>query len=346
MALIDRYISEVVRRLPAKERDDIGRELRSTMEDLLPVGYSEKEEHELLKKFGDPAVLARHYRSQPRYLIGPSFLDLYVTLLKIILPIAVVITVIVVIITTIFAEGGEASIAAVIGKLVGNSIGGAFDAALHVFFWVTLVFFIIEWVDQTNRAAGKPPIVFPEKGWAPEDLEAAQIISKKKTIPRSEPLVDLIWTAIWLSIYFNAEKFLGIYGGGAAGVGMTTPVFNQEILIGHWPLVMLVAILQIVMDIWKWTRRRWDLNLAIFNFVIQSLAVLAVIRILTDPEIFGTGFLSWFENVFSSLNALDWIVGGIIFTVALFAVIDIIQGFRKAAREDEAAMKGWKIRKG
>ena len=33
--MIERYIYEVVRRLPAKQRDDTGRELRSLIDDML-----------------------------------------------------------------------------------------------------------------------------------------------------------------------------------------------------------------------------------------------------------------------------------------------------------------------
>lgn len=345
MKLIERYIAEVVRRLPAKEREDIGRELRSTMEDLLPPGYSESEERELLIKFGDPARVAGKYRSQPMYLIGPRFFDVYLTLLKIIIPIVLAVVLVILIITTIFSSAGEASIGSVIGSLIGDSIAAAFDTAIGVFFWVTLVFVILEWVDRSNRASGKSPIVLPDKGWTPDDLETVQVMAKKTAIPRSEPIADLIWTAIWLSVYFNADKLVGIYEGGGAGLEMTTPLFNHSVLMSYWPLVLLVGILQISMDMWKWVRRRWDFNLATFNLVIQSLGVFAFFRIFTDPEIFTTGFLLWFENVFNSLNALNWIVGGIIFTVALFALIEIVQGFRKAEHKEGQSVKGWKIGK-
>ncbi|HSP21494.1 MAG TPA: hypothetical protein VLQ20_04105 [Planococcus sp. (in: firmicutes)] len=342
MALIDRYIGEVTRRLPSKEREDIGRELRSTMEDMLPAGYSEKEERELLIKFGDPAVLAGKYRSQPMYLIGPRFFDLYITLLKIIIPVVVTVVLVVLIITTIFANAGEASVVTVIVRLIGDAISAAFDVALHVLFWVTLVFAIIEWVDRANRAAGKPPLQFPEKGWTPDDLEASQEMSKKKAIARSEAAVDLIWTAIWASVYFNAGKFVGIYEEGSNGLEMVTPMFNQSVLMSYWPLVLLIVILQVAMDLWKWARRRWDMKLATFNLAAQTLSVLAFFLIFRNPDIFAAGFLARLENLFGSLDALNWIVGGIIFTVALFSAIDIFQGFRKAAIREEAPLKGWK----
>jgi len=59
MKLIDIYIQEVTRRLPEKSRDDIALELRSTIEDMLPKGYTEQDVKDALTELGDPAALAR-----------------------------------------------------------------------------------------------------------------------------------------------------------------------------------------------------------------------------------------------------------------------------------------------
>lgn len=343
MELIDRYVSEVARRLPVKERDDIGQELRLTLEDLLPAGYSEKEERELLVKFGDPALLAGKYRSQPMYLIGPRFFDAYFTVLKIIIPIVLTVVLAILIITTIFSDAGDASVVSIIGGLIGDAIAAAFDVVIGVFFWVTLVFVVVEWVNRSNWTAGKPQIVVPEKGWTPDDLASSkELVPKKKTIPRSEPAFDLIWTAIWVSVYFNADKLVGIYEGGSNGLAMVAAAFNQSVLLSYWPLVVLIIVLQVAMDLWKWARRRWDYNLATFNFVVNGLSVLAIFLIFRSPEIFNPEFLNRLENLFGSLASLNWIIGGIIFTAALFALIDTIQGFWKASVREDAHLKSWK----
>lgn len=347
MTLIDRYVGEVVRRVPANEREDIRRELRSTLEELLPAGYAEKEERELLLQFGDPAVLAGKYRSQPRYLIGPAFFDLYIKLLKIIIPVVLTAVLVVLIVTTIFSSAGEASVASVIGGLIADSIAAVIDTIVNVFFWVTIVFVIIEWVDRLNRSSGKPPIVLPEKGWSPDDLASEQeLMPKNRVIPRSEPAFDLIWTAVWVSVYFNADKLVGIYEGSASGLDFTTPAFDQSVLLSYWPLVVFVVILQVLMDLWKWMRRRWDLRLATLNLIVQTLTVLVFLLLFTNPDIFTSGFLAQLARIFGSAEALNWIVGGLVFTVALFAVIDVIQGFRKALAREYSVMKGWKIGKG
>ena len=75
--MIERYIYEVVRRLPAKQRDDTGRELRSLIDDMLEErGKNGKTRQEnaadALRELGAPSVLAGKYRDDKKYLIGPA----------------------------------------------------------------------------------------------------------------------------------------------------------------------------------------------------------------------------------------------------------------------------------
>ncbi len=340
MTLIDRYVGEVERRLPANEREEIGRELRSTLEDMLPTGYTEKEERELLLKFGNPVVLAGKYRSQPMYLIGPRYFDLYVTLLKIIIPIVVTVVVMALIIATIFSSVGEASVLSIIAELIGKSIAAAFEVALNIFFWVTAVFVIIEWADRASQASGKRPFEIPEKVWTPDKLEEIHETPKKQTIARSEPAFDLIWNAVWVSVYFNADHLVGIYEGNSRGLELVTPVFDQDVLLFYWPFVLLVILMQVVMDIWKWMQRRWDKKLATFNLVAQLVSVLVFILVFRNSEIFAPAFLTRLEGIFGSLDALNWVIGGLIFVVILFSSIDVIQGFRKATVRSRTPGKG------
>lgn len=84
MNLIEIYIYEVTRRLPEKNREDIALELQSTIEDMLPVDYSEKDVKMVLEKLGSPVTLASGYGDRPMHLIGPRYFNVYVTLLKMI----------------------------------------------------------------------------------------------------------------------------------------------------------------------------------------------------------------------------------------------------------------------
>ena len=61
---------------------------------MLPDDYNEDDIKEALAKLGNPAVLASGYLDRPMHLIGPRYYEMYISLLKIILPIAIIISVI------------------------------------------------------------------------------------------------------------------------------------------------------------------------------------------------------------------------------------------------------------
>jgi hypothetical protein len=96
MNLIDRYVAEVGKNLPLlKGREDIEKELRSTLEDMLEDRISttgrmrdEAMEIELLKEYGSPQQVAATYNPQP-YLIGPRLFPFFLMVLKIVITVIV-----------------------------------------------------------------------------------------------------------------------------------------------------------------------------------------------------------------------------------------------------------------
>src|SRR5512147_471563 len=76
MNLIDRYIAEVGKHLPRRNRMDIEAEIRSTLEDMLEERkqaqgpLEDAAVIELLREYGAPRKVAESYVG-PRYLIGP-----------------------------------------------------------------------------------------------------------------------------------------------------------------------------------------------------------------------------------------------------------------------------------
>lgn len=81
--LIDRYVHQVGRYLPAQTRADITAELRSQIQDQLDDRYPAEPTTEqvatVLRELGSPRQIAASYR-EPQYLIGP---DLYPTLIEV-----------------------------------------------------------------------------------------------------------------------------------------------------------------------------------------------------------------------------------------------------------------------
>ncbi|MEW9109566.1 MAG: hypothetical protein AB2374_09460 [Cytobacillus gottheilii] len=327
--LIEIYIQEVTRRLPEKNRSDIALELRSTIEDMLPDEYKEEDVKAVLEKLGNPVALAGGYRDQPMYLIGPRYYDLYISLLKMILPIAVVVSFISMVASYFIQYNGDENIVNIIVTLTTKGIITLLEVGVQVFFWLTIVFAVIE---RTDKSKETDPITNSMTKWTAEDLKAVTYIPKKKAISKSEVFGSFIWIAIWVSFYFNADHLLGIYENNGSGLEFVQPVFHQDILMGYWPIVVAVIVLEVALAFYKYVKGQWTNRMAILNLIVEAAATIVLLILFIDPKLFQTGFFDYMANIFSySSTQLQFSFISITFVVVLvFAVISIVDGFRKA----------------
>jgi hypothetical protein len=157
--LTDRYVDATLRRLPERQRPDIERELRASIadavDDRVEAGAKPDEaERSVLTDLGDPARLAAGYADRPLHLIGPAlFLDytrLMVALLGIVIP----------------AVAGAVGIArlaqgAEVLSAIGSAVTTAWTTAVHLVFWTTVVFVVIERTSKTATVA---------RPWTPDAL--------------------------------------------------------------------------------------------------------------------------------------------------------------------------------
>ncbi|MDQ0429244.1 putative membrane protein [Planomicrobium stackebrandtii] len=331
MKLIELYVKEVMRRLPEKKRGEVEAELRSMIGARLPKDYSEQDVKNILSELGHPAVLASSYAERPLYLIGPRYYDLYLQLLKLILPIAIAVATIIILIVTIVSGAGEEPVFTIIGDLVGGIISGIINTVIQAVFWLTLVLAIVE---RAEHSKSQRPLALNFEEWTPDSLREFSDrphISKDKKIPRSQIFGSLIWTAIWTTVYFNADKLLGIYQEGQqGGLEFTTPIFNQEVLVSYWPLIILVVVLEITLAAYQWRAVQWTNKLALFNTFVQLTSVLIFVLVFTNSNLINQAFRQGVENVFGGPSALNWLIGSIVAVVIISSAIDAIQGIRKA----------------
>ncbi|MGE7878841.1 HAAS signaling domain-containing protein [Peribacillus muralis] len=327
MELIELYIQEVTRRLPEKKRDDIALELQSTIEDMLCEDYTEQDVKEVLIKLGDPVTLASGYRDRPMHLIGPRYYDVYISLLKMILPIAAVLSLISLIGDGTFVDLSENTVMEVILIIIGKGIAGIIGTAIQVFFWLTLLFAVLE---RTDNSKDHSPLTKGFKRWTPGDLKQISNISKKKTIPKVEIFGGLLGIAIFAALYFNASSLLGVYESSKDGLTFVTPSFNQEVLNTYWLLIFCIIILGVCLAIYKLLAGQWTLKLAWFHTFYQLFTTIAFIIIISNPHLLTDDFLAYTTKIFSTGEWKDSIYWGLILLVIFFAAFDTYQGFRKA----------------
>nr|WP_106782751.1 hypothetical protein [Lysinibacillus timonensis] len=331
MNLIDVYIHEVTRRLPEKSREDIALELRSTIEDMLPEDFTEKDVEEVLSTLGNPAVLASNYSEKPMHLIGPRYFDVYVTLLKMILPIAAVISVISTVAQHLFAYDENEALLSLALSILGEGIWRIIEVAIQTFFWLTITFAIIERVDHTKD---RDPLSMSGKKWTPEDLKSIVYIPKKKAISTGYVFGSLFWTAIWATVYFNADKLLGVYQKSEDGLQFTIPALNQAVLNSYWPLVVISIGLEIALALYMLLKKQWTKQIAFVNTVKEIVGTISVIIIVMNIAIFNPHFIDYMNNEtnFDGSSIMNYIQILTITLFPIFAIWNCVDGFLKSKK--------------
>lgn len=326
MKLVELYIQEVMRRLPEKNREDIALELKSTIEDMLPDDYTEDDVREVLMSLGDPAVLASNYRDKPMHLIGPRYYDLYITLLKLIVPIAAAITFLVVAVSSVLNYSGDSNPVEIFLSIAGNGVVEAISAGMQVFFWLTVTFAVIE---RTVTPESQQPLTMKGKEWSPDDLKDVPYIPKEKRISKLEIFGGLIWTVIWSTCYFKASDLLGLYEKIDGG-RVFTPLFEQDILHGYWPLIVILIGLEMILLLRKWRAGVWTKRLAVENAVYQFIPVAVFLFIFRNMEVMDPTFIERIQVLFNNSFNFQWfyLTGAVGLLVA--AVINSYDGLKKA----------------
>lgn len=329
MMLIDIYIQEVTRRLPEKMRSDIGLELRSTIEDMLPDDYGKEDVKKVLNELGDPAVLASGFKDEPMHLIGPRYFNLYVSLLKMIVPIAAVIAFITIITQFFIGYNGEEGILNVIFTLIVKGIWSVIDVGIQVFFWLTLTFAIIERVDKEKNPQ---PLTSSMEKWTADDLKNIAYIPKKKAISKFEIFGSLMWTAIWGTLYFYANQLLGVYEQSGNGVEFVMPAFNQDVLLQYWPVIVMIIGAEIAFSLYKLIKEQWTKRIATCNAILQIITTAIFIMIITNSNLMNQVFISYMTDVFEMTGQQFRIsiVGTVICFYLVSSAIYAYDGFRRA----------------
>ncbi|AWE09264.1 hypothetical protein DCE79_08245 [Lysinibacillus sp. 2017] len=321
MRLIEVYIQEVTRRLPERMRTDIALELRSTIEDMLPDNYREEHVKRVLNQLGNPAVLANGYKDQPMHLIGPRYFDLYVSLLKMIVPIAIVISLISIIAQNFIGYSGEESILNVVITIIVKGIGSIIEVGIQVFFWLTLTFAIIERVDKDKDPQ---PVTSSMEKWTADDLKNITYIPKRKAISKFEVFGSLMWTAIWATLYFYASQLVGVYEGDGDRFEFVIPALNQEVLLSYRPIIVMIIVFEIALSLYKLLKEQWTKRMAIFNTILQIIITIVFTIIITNPNIMNQAFITYMT---------DWkdqqIVGILIFIFIIGAAVNVYDGFKR-----------------
>ncbi|BCB03620.1 HAAS signaling domain-containing protein [Bacillus sp. KH172YL63] len=329
MEMIEKYIYAVTSRLPQSQREEIGKELRGLIHDMLEE-RGDEEVKEVLLELGSPREMADQYRGTGRYLISPTLFQHYTSVLKIVLGSILIALCTVFIVETILEP------VRIIHHLFGL-MGSIFGVCLQTFAWITIVFAFLEYkqVIPEDMKRGQ------NKAWKPEDLPP--IPTKQKKIKRGEVLTGLIFSIVILIAFVSSTEFLGV------------PVFKEDELKGiayflnrdtyenFLPAIYLIVGLSIAKESMKLIIGRWTGKLAVLILIMNVITLMTGLFLLRDGAIWNPSFVEelyslneW--NVMEAsrgeihaiwVQAKEWVRIGFVLTLLIETVSALYKGFKK-----------------
>ena len=305
--IIERYIFDVTRRLPEKEREGIKQDLETGIADMLPENPGEKDIIGVLTELGAPRDLAEKYRQKPRYLISPAMFEMYIAVLKKVTPIVAVIVACVGALT-IIATGS-------VGEIISTAIGSAVEGALQAVFWITLGFAVFDHYGAK------------QKTWTIKELPRLPD-QKGVKIPRSSSIallaISVFFTALLVIIISRGERLIIL----VLDSEIINP-FSRTALDRCIPYIILLEVIALVVVSLKIYWARWTLPLCIANIVNNIVLAGIIIYILHWPDLFSEEFASYLGTLSGDGGFLGFITSGgavllLSIVVAGSAAIDIV----------------------
>ena len=316
--LTDRYVRAVLRAVPEIKRTDLEPEIRALVADAVDAhaGHASPDaaERAALVELGDPDALAAQYMDKTRFLIGPRLYPEWERLLRLLLPIVVPI-----------AGIAVGAVGWVSGKPVGEAIvsglGVAFNVAVQLAFWFTLVFAIAERTgSQVAPLTGQPwsPDQLPELP-APDRMSLGEAIA---TIAFGLfVLVAIVWVQVATPIVVEGTAY---------------PLFDPATWSWWLWYVVALTIGEIVFAAALYLHGRWTWGFAIVNAVLGAALAIPAVYLIAENLLFNDALVSAID----AQTTADWFSTTMAITVlviVLVTVIDAVDGFRKAWRTSRQA---------
>ena len=314
---IERYVHDVARRLPEAEREEVKKELRANIYDMLPEGASEEQIRNVLYELGSPASLAGKYRQNPRYLISPAYYEEYVNVLKWVLPLVGVIVMVIGFAIGAFdaVKAGSENYAFVFSGIFSKGISMGVSAAFQALIWTTVGFVIAERSGQRAEQSGK-------HSWRIEDLPEVQK-TEQTHLSLSESVAELVVMSVFtvVGLLFCTGRLPFVMAFSDGGLFITT-IFSERFLALCVPVILVTFVLGVFVGTAKIKDRRWS-PLVCVAVVAKSLAGMAMsLYLLNQPDMFSTEFLDFWNSV-GVLQALPQVNGKNLLLVLLMVLIVI-----------------------
>jgi hypothetical protein len=289
--LFDRYVHEVGRRLPKKQRADVEAELHSLLLDALldqsallerdgeDAEPSEEDQVAVLQEFGPPAEVAAGYRPPNHYLIGPRLFQVYRVVVAAVSGALTLAFAILIVLSVLGVEDTLASF----GSSLWGLLRAWFSALMGAFAWVTLIFAALE---RILPDAAIPTDDEEEGPWDPRTLPQ---VEDRGRLEVGELVVEVVFTVIALVVFNLFPQWVGLNYWASVDGGLRqwiqVPMLTAEFFALYLPLLNVSWVLRIGLDVVLLRQGRWRRWTRIADFVLVLFSIYILARMVFGPDI-------------------------------------------------------------
>ena len=265
---IDRYVAEVGRMLPERNRADVEKEIRSLLQDAVDAEESgadptDEQVFAILRQFGPPREMAMRYGAS-QYLIGPLLYPIFVTVLRVVVGIVLAVSLFGVVLAIAQSPTSLDGF-----EVVGGIVGSVLQAAA----WVVLVFALLERLDLRELQPKNQP-------WNPRSLPPAEHYDRVSTF---ETIFTVVFTSIFvvfLNLYVDPLGGITVQGSDWVSMGIFSAAFLRYV---PWLTALLVA--EMVVAVAALIRGRWTTLLRLLSIVLNLAGIALAYLMLTGPSL-------------------------------------------------------------
>jgi hypothetical protein len=275
MNLIDKYIAEVGKHLPRKNRADIEAEIRSTLEDMLEERKQATDEAEdktvieLLKEYGAPRDVAASYTG-PRYLIGPRVYPTFELVTKIVVAVLLAVTLVGLGISLSRSSLAGPEFLKTVGEGALNLLGGLITA----FGNIVLVFAILERVLPAKEFE-------EEEEWNPAELAKEPDPDRVKF---GEQIFETFFLVLFLIIFNLYPEIIGIGFFNDNDWVFISPILTDA-FFSYLPWLNILILLQLVFNVYLLRQGVWNITTRIMNILLELGSIALAIVMLRGPDL-------------------------------------------------------------
>ncbi|WP_394768295.1 hypothetical protein [Lacisediminihabitans sp.] len=314
--LTDRYVWAVARAVPRARRAEAETRVRASVDDAIAAKVaggttSETAELDAITELGDPDRRAAEYVGRLTYLIGPAYFFDYRRVLIVVVSVAAPAVFFALMLAQLIVRSNPL-------EALGTALSAAFSVAVQVAFWTTLAFAVIERTapERRDRATLWKPALLPK-------VPTAEKIGIGSTIAGVLGYLLFIGLIVWQG---------NIWVVRTAG-GERSAMLDPALWTFWLPWFIAVAVLEIVFVAVSYAIGHWTWGLAWANVALNLVFAVPAVWLLATDQVFNRAFL---DMMAMPADVVRIVSAAFEFVVVLVAILDIVDGFRRAWRSQRA----------